>query len=53
METDITRDGPEENHRDHDAQEDDDDDRVDEAEPVDARVEDVEVVVPSGGLNRH
>jgi hypothetical protein len=38
----------EENHGDHAGEKDDDDGRVDEGEPVDSGVEDVEVFIPAG-----
>ena len=38
------------NHRDHHAEENNDHKRVDQAEPMDAWVEDMEIVIPSSSL---
>jgi len=43
----ISGDVPDNDHRNHNAEEDDDNGRVDETEPMDSRVEDVEVIVPA------
>ena len=41
-----------ENHRDHHAEENNDHKRVDQAEPMDAWVEDMEIIIPSSSLLR-
>ena len=40
------------NHGDHRTEENNDHKRVDQAEPVNARVEDMEIVIPSSSLSR-
>jgi len=44
--------GTKENHCDHAGEKNDDDGRIDEAEPVDSRVEDMEIFIPSSSPSR-
>jgi hypothetical protein len=48
--THITRDRPEEDHGNHNTQEDNNDDRVHETEPMNLFVKDVKVIIPPGCL---
>lgn len=47
----VARNTAKEDHRDHDAEEDHDDQRVHQTEPMDTRVKDVKIVIPASGLN--
>ena len=51
-ETYISRYASVDNHGDHHAEENNDHKRVDQAEPMDAWVEDMEIVIPSSSLLR-
>jgi hypothetical protein len=46
----VSGDRAPQNHSYHDAKEDNNDDRIDEAEPMNPGVKNMEIVVPSSGL---